>query len=97
MHPGAVPVAALVPLLERSGRPGFVVADMTDVAEFTPIDCLDVPAGPLYAVRAARRGAPKAGWCWAGNRHTWLGFASTAGRRGPTPTAQRGDAPAVRR
>jgi hypothetical protein len=26
------------------------------------------------------RGAPKLGWCWAGNRHTWLGFASTAGR-----------------
>jgi hypothetical protein len=24
--------------------------------------------------------APKVGWCWAGNRHTWLGFAS-AGRR----------------
>lgn len=24
-----------------------------------------------------RRGAPKVGWCWAGNRHTWLGFAST--------------------
>ncbi|OCI30596.1 DUF5701 family protein [Oerskovia enterophila] len=23
-----------------------------------------------------RRGAPKVGWCWAGNRHTWLGFAS---------------------
>ncbi len=30
---------------------------------------------------AARRGAPKLGWCWAGNRHTWLGFAS-ARRRG---------------
>ena len=28
----------------------------------------------------ARRGAPKLGWCWAGNRHTWLGHASTAGR-----------------
>jgi hypothetical protein len=27
-----------------------------------------------------RRGAPKVGWCWAGNRHTWLGFASVAGR-----------------
>ncbi|WP_382309565.1 DUF5701 family protein [Herbiconiux sp. UC225_62] len=25
----------------------------------------------------ARRGAPKLGWCWARNRHTWLGFAST--------------------
>lgn len=27
-----------------------------------------------------RRGAPKLGWCWAGNRHTWLGHASAAGR-----------------
>ncbi len=26
------------------------------------------------------RGAPKVGWCWAGNRHTWLGFASAADR-----------------
>ncbi|GAB3700839.1 DUF5701 family protein [Mariniluteicoccus flavus] len=24
----------------------------------------------------ARKGAPKVGWCWHGNRHTWLGFAS---------------------
>jgi len=29
----------------------------------------------------ARKGAPKVGWCWAGNRHTWLGIASAAGRR----------------
>ena len=21
------------------------------------------------------KGAPKVGWCWADNRHTWLGFA----------------------
>lgn len=27
-----------------------------------------------------RRNAPKVGWCWWGNRHTWLGFASTTGR-----------------
>lgn len=27
-----------------------------------------------------RRGAPKVGWCWAGNRHTWLGFASAESR-----------------
>jgi hypothetical protein len=26
------------------------------------------------------RTAPKVGWCWAGNRHTWLGFASAATR-----------------
>jgi hypothetical protein len=28
-----------------------------------------------------RRNAPKVGWCWAGNRHTWLGFASAAARK----------------
>ena len=27
-----------------------------------------------------RRGAPKLGWCWAGNRHTWLGIASVGSR-----------------
>jgi hypothetical protein len=27
-----------------------------------------------------RRDAPKVGWCWAGNRHTWLGFASATAR-----------------
>lgn len=27
-----------------------------------------------------RRNAPKVGWCWAGNRHTWLGIASAATR-----------------
>ena len=37
-----------------------------------------------------RRGAPKVGWCWAGNRHTWLGFASTAGRTALS-TAPAGD------
>ncbi|MFG3258655.1 DUF5701 family protein [Streptomyces sp. NPDC048172] len=30
-----------------------------------------------------RRNAPKVGWCWWGNRHTWLGFASTTGRTTP--------------
>ncbi|MCK0115626.1 DUF5701 family protein [Isoptericola sp. S6320L] len=27
-----------------------------------------------------RRGAAKVGWCWWGNRHTWLGFASAVSR-----------------
>lgn len=31
-----------------------------------------------------RRGAAKVGWCWARNRHTWLGFASAAART-PVP------------
>jgi hypothetical protein len=29
-----------------------------------------------------RRDAPKVGWCWWNNRHTWLGFASATGRAG---------------
>ncbi|WP_407317640.1 DUF5701 family protein [Isoptericola halotolerans] len=28
-----------------------------------------------------RRGAVKVGWCWWGNRHTWLGIASAASRQ----------------
>ncbi|MEU0299476.1 DUF5701 family protein [Streptomyces sp. NPDC006175] len=32
-----------------------------------------------------RRGAPKIGWCWWGNRHTWLGFASATGRMSRLP------------
>jgi hypothetical protein len=32
------------------------------------------------------RDAPKVGWCWAGNRHSWLGFASAAARA-PVPPA----------
>lgn len=28
--------------------------------------------------------APKLGWCWDGNPHSWLGVASTAGRLAPT-------------
>jgi hypothetical protein len=155
------PVSALAPLLEHGGNRGFVVTDMTDVDEFGPVDGLDLPDGPAYAVHGLDRGdamanwspdealpaitaagrtpltltegicwllqepgvltrnscfmtigsrrrrpggrldartpaiwisngtgrdgpdrrdAPKVGWCWAGNRHTWLGVASTAGR-----------------
>ncbi len=33
---------------------------------------------------ADRRHAPKLGWCWAGNRHTWLGFGSGS-QRTPLP------------
>jgi hypothetical protein len=32
-----------------------------------------------------RKGAPKVGWCWAGNRHTWLGFASARHRSPSAP------------
>ena len=165
IHHRAVPAAELAPLLSLDGKTGFVVVDLTDIAEFLPIPGVDVPDRPLYwidgldrgddlqnwsAEEAApelaargrspltvhegiswllqrpellepnacfmtigsrkpkrpgdasrgydsrtpaiwisggtgrdgreRKGAPKVGWCWWRNRHTWLGFASTTGR-----------------
>lgn len=164
IHPDLVPTAKLATLMRRQGKAGFVVVDMTDLADFTPTDDVIVPDAPLYLVgdvtrgddmlgwtpteahaelsrrgrtpltiaegvswllqdpeqlepgscfmcigsrkRKARggldsrtpalwisggtgrdgresKGAPKVGWCWAGNHHTWLGFASTVRRQGP--------------
>jgi hypothetical protein len=160
VHPSLVPPSRLVTLLDRDGRPGFVVGDMTDVNQFTPVPEIRVPDRPLYllhdpdrgdhlrnstpgeaapTITAAGRspmtinegiswllqeperlqpihcfmtiasrkpkgngldartpaiwisggtgrdgktnkGAPKVGWCWAGNRHTWLGFATVRAR-----------------
>lgn len=164
VSPRLVPLTELVPLLRLGDKPGFVVEDLTDLAEFGPVEGVDVPDADLYAVidpqrgdeyanrspndvdpeiaargrsrmTAAegvawalqvpevlernrcfmttgsrkpgrrpgtldsrvpalwisngtgrdgrdRRGAPKLGWCWAGNHHTWLGIASVAGRAG---------------
>lgn len=161
IHPSLAAPGQLAGLLRNGGRPGFVVADMTDVDEFAPISGLAVPDLPLYLVLGptrgdelrnaspvealaaiwgarrtpltlnegiswllqdptvlqagacfmtigsrkhtgagqvdgrcpaiwisrgtgrdgpTRRNAPKVGWCWAGNQHTWLGHASGASR-----------------
>jgi Family of unknown function (DUF5701) len=160
VHPELVPASRLATLLNHHGKSGFVVADMIDLDEFTPIDAATIPNEPLYLLNEVNRGddmrnwspdealpaitalgrspltinegiswllqepkalepnhcfmtiasrkrrgarldartpaiwisggtghdgkarknAPKVGWCWAGNRHTWLGFASTSNR-----------------
>lgn len=161
INPDRAPASALAPLLEHSGRHGFVVVDMPDVDGFSAIESARAPVEPVYLVSGLDRGdhmanwspdealpaittagrtpltlaegihwvlqqpavlerghcfmtigsrlqkadssldartpaiwisngtgrdgrenrnAPKVGWCWAGNRHTWLGFASAAAR-----------------
>lgn len=58
----------------------------TGKATGTAEDALDARTPALWISNGTgrdgreRRDAPKVGWCWAGNRHTWLGFASAAGR-----------------
>jgi hypothetical protein len=175
VHPDLAPASRLTGLVEREGKRGFVVVDMTDVDAFAPIEQVALPAGPVYLVDALergdelanwspdealpaitargrtpltlgeglhwllqqpealarnhcfmtigsrlrkpdgrldtrtpalwlsngtgrdgkdRKGAPKVGWCWAGNRHTWLGFASAAGRT-PLPADRRATAGAA--
>ena len=167
VNPELVPAAQLTPLVTREGKAGFVVVDMTDLADFAPTDDIAVPDLPLYLITDVTRGddmldwtpteahtefirrgrspltvsegvswllqeparlapgrcfmcigsrkrtasgrldsrtpavwisggtgrdgrqnkgAPKVGWCWAGNHHTWLGFASTAARIGGAAT-----------
>jgi hypothetical protein len=162
VHPHLASASALAPLLKLNDKPGFVVTDMADVDQFTPISAVKLPDAPLYLVRdpdrgdalanwspdealpaitdagrtpltlteglhwllqrpdviarghcfmtigsrrrkpggsldartpavwisngtgrdgSANRNAPKVGWCWAGNRHTWLGFASASDRK----------------
>lgn len=165
----ALTPSVLTPLIDRSGKAGFVVTDMVDVDQFRPIPESQPPDVQIYVARGldrgdemanwspkealpeivarrrspltlaegifwvlqspevlarnhcfmtigsrlhkadggldartpalwisngtgrdgpAKREAPKVGWCWAGNRHTWLGFASAASRSplGPQPT-----------
>lgn len=162
----ALPATTLTRVLRYQGKPAFVVTDMSDVDQFTPIEHLGLPRGALYTVAdldrgdqlrnwspvealahfhttgrtpltlpeglhwllqqpqalvanhcfmtigsrlpkaggkldartpalwisagtgrdgKERKGAAKVGWCWARNRHTWLGFASAAARH-PVPT-----------
>ncbi|MEU8584181.1 DUF5701 family protein [Streptomyces abikoensis] len=170
IHPERVPASALVPFLRHRGKPGFVVEDMPDIDQFSPIEGTAVPDAPVYVLEGLDRGdhmanwspdealpaivgehrtplllaegvhwviqqpaalergrcfmtvgsrlrkadgrldartpalwisngtgrdgrdrrdAPKAGWCWAGNRHTWLGFASAAARTAIRPAVHR--------
>lgn len=46
------------------------------------VPALWISGGPIRDGGPERRGAPKLGWCWAGNWHAWLGFASAATRIG---------------
>jgi hypothetical protein len=74
VHPGLVSPARLAGLLRRGHRAGFVVEDMTDVNEFSPIDEVWVPDVPMYLVLDPARGdelrntSPVGAWPRSGPR-----------------------------
>ena len=62
VHPSFVSTARLATLLRRGGRAGFVVVDMSDLAEFTPTDDVRVPDAPLYLAGGVTRDDDMLGW-----------------------------------
>jgi hypothetical protein len=73
-----VSASTFASLVRVRGKRGFVVTDMSDVDAFDAV--VELPQTPAYAVDGLDRGDGMADWS-PGNRHTWLGFASAAGRR----------------
>ncbi|WP_121747575.1 DUF5701 family protein [Streptomyces sp. E2N166] len=86
---GAVPNDAMATVAERGRTPLTIeegVALMTHVPRI-------LVKNKCFSLGGSRSGdrrvpaiwisqkAPKLGWCWEGNPHTWLGMASAGGRR----------------
>jgi hypothetical protein len=53
--------SGLAPLLNRAGKPGFVVTDMTDVDDFAPTE-VEAPNAAIYLVHDLDRGDHLANW-----------------------------------
>ncbi len=62
IHPDRAPASALVPLLERSGKRGFIVVDMPDIDDFSPIEQAALPPAPVYLDDELERGDQMANW-----------------------------------
>lgn len=81
-----------MPTITSQGRSPVTVAEGIAFASLFPES---LEKNNCYMLAGSRRGdrrvpalwisdrAPKLGWCWAGNRHPWLGIASCAKRVGP--------------
>jgi len=83
------PVDALPMILDR-GRTPLTVDEGVAVVTHHPTVFTDRNAFQAVGSRAANlripsfwvsKGAPRLGWCWAGNPHPWLGSASAVARR----------------
>jgi hypothetical protein len=82
------PNDALVTITERDRTPLTVAEGIALITHFPPLlvknHCFSLAGSRcgdkrVPAIWISNR-APKLGWCWAGNPHTWLGTASCSGR-----------------
>lgn len=85
---GAVPADALVTLAGRGRTPLTIEEGVAYVTQFPAA----LATNRCFSLAGSRAGdkrvpalwisrkAPKLGWCWQGNPHSWLGMASAGGR-----------------
>jgi hypothetical protein len=92
---GAVPRDAMAEIARRGRTPLTIEEGIALLTQFPGT----LAKNKCYSLGGSRCGdrrvpalwiskrAPKLGWCWEGNPHTWLGMASAGGRTGPHPVA----------
>lgn len=87
---GVTPDDAL-PVIRSRGRTPLTIDEGVALVTHHPDVFAARNAFQALGSRAANRrvpsfwmskGAPRLGWCWAGNPHSWLGAASAGGRQG---------------
>lgn len=84
------PDKAVLTITERGKAPITVAEGIAFITQFPDSleknNCFSLAASRCGDRRVPAlwisKGAPKLGWCWAGNPHTWLGTASCTGRAG---------------
>ncbi|QKW51374.1 DUF5701 family protein [Streptomyces buecherae] len=92
---GAVPDDALRTIADRGRTPLTIEEGIALITHFPQV----LVKNKCFSLGGSRSGdrrvpalwisqkAPKLGWCWQGNPHTWLGVASAGGRRAAAPAA----------
>ncbi|GLW63470.1 hypothetical protein Arub01_17140 [Actinomadura rubrobrunea] len=85
---GAVPEDALAAIAGRGRTPLTIEEGIALITQYPAVlaknKCFSLGGSRCGDRRVPAlwisRNAPKLGWCWAGNPHTWLGMASAAAR-----------------
>ena len=84
--------AAALPMIRAAGRTPLTVDEGVALVTQLPSSLTDLNAFQAVGSRTDNKripsfwmskGAPRLGWCWEGNPHSWLGSASAATRLAP--------------